>query len=106
MRNLFISSPTISWRFRMRVALSTRKWRNCKMLQPYDDAASFPLQLQDCSFQELLLLVGDAECGYKTEALEFLLDLDLEKSYSALESAVRDDDNADLRNGAMEVLVK
>lgn len=76
------------------------------MHQPYDDAVSFPLQLEDCSFQELLLLVGDAECGYKTEALEFLLNLDLEKSYPALESAVRDDDDADLRNGAMEVLVK
>jgi HEAT repeat protein len=73
---------------------------------PYDDATAVSLTLRDLTLQELLLLIGDAERGYKTQAMELLLERGLDESYQALEAALRDDDNADLRNGAMEVLVK
>lgn len=56
--------------------------------------------------EELLLLVGDADKGHKQRALGKLIEYGLEACCEALESAVRNDDNADLRNGAMEVLVR
>jgi HEAT repeat protein len=54
---------------------------------------------------ELLLLVADAEHGYKSQAVEILLGQGLEANFAVFEAAVRNDDEADLRNGAMEMLV-
>ncbi len=54
---------------------------------------------------ELLLLVGDESKGCRQEALDLLLDRDFDAIYPTLEHAVRNNALADLRNGAMEVLV-
>ena len=54
---------------------------------------------------ELLLLVGDESKGCRQEALDLLLDRDFDAIYPTLERAVRNNALADLRNGAMEVLV-
>ena len=61
--------------------------------------------LEGKSLEELLLLIGDEEKGYKPEALDRLLAMGFDAIYPRLEQAVRNDDNADLRNSAMEVLV-
>lgn len=76
------------------------------MLHPYEPVGEELTRLQERSLPELLLFVGDAERGRKSEALDTIIGRGLEGIYSALEAAVRDNDNADLRNGAMEVLVK
>ncbi|QXE85431.1 HEAT repeat domain-containing protein [Geomonas nitrogeniifigens] len=76
------------------------------MLLPYDTLGTEFPPLQERSLPELLLFVGDAERGRKYEALEAIIGRGMEEIYPALEAAVRDNDNADLRNGAMEVLVK
>ncbi|QXE91034.1 HEAT repeat domain-containing protein [Geomonas subterranea] len=76
------------------------------MLLPNDAPGAQSLPLQDCSLPELLLLVGDAERGRKSEALDTIIGRGVQQIYPSLEAAVRDNDNADLRNGAMEVLVK
>jgi HEAT repeat protein len=62
--------------------------------------------LQGRPAAELLLLVGDADRGCKTEAVEFLLGQGLQANLDVFEAAVRNDDEADLRNGAMEMLVR
>ncbi|GFE58556.1 HEAT repeat domain-containing protein [Geobacter sp. AOG1] len=54
---------------------------------------------------ELLLLVGDESKGCKQEALDMLLLRDFDTIYPTLEHGVRNNALADLRNGAMEVLV-
>ncbi len=61
--------------------------------------------LEGKSVEELLLLVADAAKGYRQDALDRIMALGLDAVDSILENAVRDDDHADLRNGAMEVLV-
>jgi HEAT repeat protein len=68
-------------------------------------SATLHPELDRLCVQELLLLVADAAHGRKSEAVEVLLRRGLEEDYPALEEAVRDHHNADLRNGAMEVLV-
>jgi HEAT repeat protein len=73
---------------------------------PYDNASPVVRELQGKTVEQLLLLVGDEDLGFKPEAVELLLSMGLEANYPRLEAAVRNDDNADLRNGAMEVLVK
>jgi HEAT repeat protein len=75
------------------------------MPKPFEDVATAAHILQGKSVEELLLLIADNEKGYKPEALDRLLAMGLEENYPVFELAVRDDDNADLRNGAMEVLV-
>ncbi len=57
------------------------------------------------SIEELLLLVGDADKGCRRAALDRLMAMDLAGIYADLDRAVRDGERADLRNGAMEVLV-
>jgi HEAT repeat protein len=57
------------------------------------------------SIEKLLLLIGDKEKGFKPEAMDQILNLGLDVVYPTLENAVRDDHNADLRNGAMEAFV-
>ncbi len=61
--------------------------------------------LEGKSVEELLILVADAAKGGRQEALDRILACGLDAVDSILENAVRDDDHADLRNGAMEVLV-
>ncbi|MDD2580430.1 MAG: HEAT repeat domain-containing protein [Desulfuromonadaceae bacterium] len=75
------------------------------MSKPFDDAAPAAQKLHGKSVEELLLLIADNEKGYKQESLARLLAMGLEENYPVLELAVRDDDNYDLRNAAMEVLV-
>lgn len=58
------------------------------------------------SSEELLLLVADEDQGLKPAAMDCLLSMEFAAIYPVLESAVRNDDNADLRNSAMEVLVQ
>lgn len=62
--------------------------------------------LEGKSVEELLLLVGDADKGWKPHAIERLILMGLETNYAIIEKALRDNDNSDLRNGAMEILVK
>ncbi len=57
------------------------------------------------SVEELLLLVADAAKGCRQEAMDILLTRGLDAVGLSLERGVRDDDRADLRNGAMEMLV-
>ncbi|MBJ6800582.1 HEAT repeat domain-containing protein [Geomonas propionica] len=76
------------------------------MLSHYDAPGAELIRLQERSLPELLLFVGDAERGRKSEALDTIIGRGLAAIYPALEAAVRDNDDADLRNGAMEVLVK
>jgi HEAT repeat protein len=57
------------------------------------------------SIEELLLLVADAGQGCRRQAMDRILAMGLDAVGHFLERAVRDDDQADLRNGAMEVLV-
>lgn len=68
-------------------------------------AAGAPDGLAEKSVEELLLLVADGAQGCKQKAIERVLSLGLDAVAPSLERAVRDDDHADLRNGAMEVLV-
>jgi HEAT repeat protein len=75
------------------------------MPKPFEDAAPAAQILYGKSVEELLLLIADNEKGYKTEAIDRLLSMGLEENYPVFERAVRNDDDADLRNGAMELLV-
>ena len=55
--------------------------------------------------EDLLLLIGDKETGAKSEAMDMILSIGFDAVYPTLENAVRDDHNANIRNGAMETLV-
>jgi HEAT repeat protein len=57
------------------------------------------------TIEELLLMIGNKDKGFKSEAMEMLIGIGLDTAYPILERSVRDDDNADTRNGAMEALV-
>jgi chemotaxis protein methyltransferase CheR len=61
--------------------------------------------LSGCDVEELLHLVSDASLGLRDEAMQRLFALGLESIAPLLEAAVRNDRNAQLRNGAMELLV-
>jgi HEAT repeat protein len=63
-------------------------------------------EFEEKSIEELISLVGDADQGCKAEAMDRLLVMGLEENYATLEQAIRSDGNANLRNGAMEVLVR
>jgi len=76
------------------------------MVKPFDDRAPAGISLNGKSVEELLLLVGDEDHGCKPEAMDRILSMGLEANYPVLEKAVRNDFDADLRNGAMEVLVR
>ena len=69
------------------------------------DATAAAQMLKGRPVAELLLLVGDAEHGLKSGAMELLLGQGLVANFAVYEAAVRNDDEADLRNGAMEMLV-
>jgi HEAT repeat protein len=72
----------------------------------FEDISTTVDELAQKSVEELLLLVGDDADGCKAEALDRVLAIGLDAIYPILDMAVRNDDNADLRNGAMEVLVR
>ncbi len=63
-------------------------------------------ELAGKSVDDLLLLIGDEEQGCKSEAMDKVVGMGLEIVYPTLDKAIRNDGNADVRNGAMEVLVK
>jgi HEAT repeat protein len=58
------------------------------------------------ALEEQLQLIGDSDKGGRQRALENMLSMGLDVVYPAIENAIRDDSDADLRNGAMEMLVK
>ena len=62
--------------------------------------------LEFMAVEELLLLVGDEDRGCKPEAMDRLLVMGLEKNFPIFEHAIRNNDHADLRNGAMEVITR
>lgn len=62
--------------------------------------------LADKSVDELLLLVADDDQGLQPAAIEMLLAMDFATIYPQLEMQVRNGDDANRRNSAMEVLVK
>ena len=62
--------------------------------------------LECMTVEQLLLLVGDEDLGCKPAALERLLALGLATNMPIYERAIRDDEHADLRNGAMEVMIR
>jgi HEAT repeat protein len=57
------------------------------------------------ALEEQLHLIGDVDRGGRREALENMLGMGLDVVYPVIEKAIRDDRDADLRNGAMELLV-
>ena len=57
------------------------------------------------SVEELLYFVADDEQGFSAEASDLLLANGIEAVYSELERGLRDDNDADFRNGAMDILV-
>lgn len=61
--------------------------------------------LEGKSIKELLYFVADDEQGYSAEATEMLLATGIGRIYPDLEQGLRDDDDADYRNGAMDILV-
>lgn len=75
------------------------------MVKPVNGNTPLQMDLSSTTVEDLLLLVGDQDLGLKPEAMRYLLSLGLVPSYPILESALRNDANDDLRNGAMEVLV-
>lgn len=64
-----------------------------------------PSELDSRSTEELLRLISDEDEGWKPEALDRVLGMGLPAICNILENAVRNDADADLRNGAMEVFV-
>jgi HEAT repeat protein len=89
----------------MPVASFIRKWRWCNMSKPFD-CTLVDVHLEGKSVEELLYLVGDVDHGCKQKAMDTVLSMGLRANYETLEKALRNDDDADLRNSAMEVLVR
>ena len=71
----------------------------------FDDTPE-TLNFDSMTIEQQLLLIADEDSGHKPETMEHLLSLDFEALYPSLEQAVRDNSNADLRNSAMELLVR
>jgi len=57
------------------------------------------------SVEELLYFVADDEQGFSAEASDILLSAGIEAVYPELERGLRNDNDADHRNGAMDILV-
>jgi HEAT repeat protein len=75
------------------------------MMNTFDGIANLHAPLAGKSVEELLLYVADDDQGYRSEAMAKLLSTGIAAIYSVLERGVRDDSNADFRNGAMDMLV-
>lgn len=56
--------------------------------------------------EELLLLIGDEERGFKSTAIDVLLAMEYDSVFPILEQSIRNDNHADLRNSAMEVMTR
>jgi HEAT repeat protein len=57
------------------------------------------------SVEELLYFVADDDQGFSAEATDLLLAAGIEAVYPDLERGLRDDNDADFRNGSMDILV-
>jgi len=75
------------------------------MTTPFDGISNLQSPLAGKSVEELLLLVADDDLGYRAEATARLLSMGIASVYPVLERGVRDDNCADFRNGAMDILV-
>lgn len=75
------------------------------MTSTFDGIANLNSPLAGRSVEELLYFVADDDQGYRTEAMGSLLSEGIESIYPILEQGVRDDSNANFRNGAMDTLV-
>lgn len=75
------------------------------MTDSFDGMANQGCSLAGKSVEALLLYVADDDQGYRAEATEKLLSMGIAAIYTILERGVRDDNNADFRNGAMDILV-
>ena len=72
----------------------------------FDETQPAAPGLEYMTVEKLLLLVGDEDRGCKHEALDRLMAMGLEMNFPVFEQAIRDDDHADMRNGAMEVITR
>ncbi|HZV83055.1 MAG TPA: HEAT repeat domain-containing protein [Geobacteraceae bacterium] len=75
------------------------------MNNPFDGSTRQHSPLDGKSVEELLQYVADDDQGYRAEASAKLLSTGIASIYAVLERGVRDDSNADFRNGAMDMLV-
>lgn len=75
------------------------------MTNTFDGIAAPHSPLAGKSVNELLLYVADDDRGYRAEATSNLLSMGISAIYSVLERGVREESNADFRNGAMDMLV-
>lgn len=76
------------------------------MAKPHHGEKAVDDGLAGKSIEELLLFIGDRDLGYAMAAMDTVVAMGFEVVYPVLEHGVRNDGNADLRNGAMEVLVR
>lgn len=63
------------------------------------------IELQDIALPELVRLIADSSTEHRQKAMDLVLMVGLKVCLPILENAVRNDSDADLRNGAMEALV-
>lgn len=75
------------------------------MTEFYDDLTEPIPLLAEKSVAELLYFVADDDQGFSAAATEMLLARGIDAVYPELERGVRDDNDADYRNGAMDILV-
>ncbi len=75
------------------------------MLELPDDNSLENLNFIGKNVEDLLHYVADDDLGFRSEATARLLSTGIAGIYPALERGVRDDIDADLRNGAMDILV-
>jgi len=61
--------------------------------------------LQDITLPELVRLIADSSTEHRQKAMDLVLMVGLKVCLPILENAVRNDSDANLRNGAMEALV-
>lgn len=79
---------------------------NCEPAPAPGDDLELPAPVWDFGVKELLICVADSALWLRDEAIARLLQRDLDAIAPALEEAVRNNFQADLRNGAMEILVR
>ncbi|HXC93827.1 MAG TPA: HEAT repeat domain-containing protein [Geobacteraceae bacterium] len=75
------------------------------MTSPFACCANPDLPLAGKSVEELLRFVADDDQGYRSDATAKLLSMGISGIFPELERGVRDDNDADFRNGAMDILV-
>jgi len=75
------------------------------MTSPFACCANPDLPLAGKSVEDLLRFVADDDQGYRSDATAKLLSIGIAGILQDLERGVRDDSDADFRNGAMDILV-